>query len=390
MKKRIYITEDVAKELTEIMKPLTDLPQDIKNVLRNHKTSLGTHPAFPPEEEVSFDYLVTKERFDEVVAKINSVNVESYSPNVLKKHLQKLIDKVKEIEINFKEKLENICYNYIIDLFQVPEGLVYFDCKLVENVDDTKAPISNSETIEFTDIKHRTLLHDAVYKRRLIDALITGGALRLSWINKELIGELYEMSPELPSLYRDIIIINDYLLFTKNNMGMSEENKKQSGISYLTIGNEVTKNKLIVEGEIFPVLLYESIRGFLEMFAAYGLPSSKKDCQYVMSKADFINAEPWDMRLGPELWDCLMESFDNPDTPIMPMLLTILFSQRTQKFNMIMQEIFGQTKAGKNIAAKILDKAHSEIGASDFEEFMLKKQTDVSIINDDYFKPEEL
>jgi hypothetical protein len=55
-----------------------------------------------------------------------------------------------------------------------------------------------------------------------------------------------------------------------------------------------------------------------------------------------------------------------------------------------MQEIFGQTKAGKNIAAKILDKAHSEIGASDFEEFMLKKQTDVSIINDDYFKPEEL
>ena len=37
MKKRIYITEDVAKELTEIMKPLSDLPQDIKNVLKNFK-----------------------------------------------------------------------------------------------------------------------------------------------------------------------------------------------------------------------------------------------------------------------------------------------------------------------------------------------------------------
>lgn len=390
MKKRIYITEDVAKELTEIMKPLSDLPQDIKNVLRNHKTSLGMHPAFPPEEEIAFDYLITKERFDEVIAKINTVNVESYDAKILSKHLQSLIERCKEIEKNFKEKLENICFNYIIDLFQVPDGLVSFDCKLVENVDDSKAPISNSETIEFTDIKHRTRLHDAVYKRRLINALITGGALRLSWINKDLIGELYEISPELPSLYRDIIIINDYLLFTKNNMGMSEENKKQSGISYLTIGNDTTKNKIITEAEIFPILLYESIRGFLEMFAAYGLPSSKKDCQYVMSKADFINAEPWDMRLGPELWDNLMDTFDNPETPIIPMLLTILFSQRTEKFNMIMQEIFGRTKSGKNIARKILNKTHLELEADDFEELMLKKQTETSVLSDNYFLPEEL
>ena len=390
MKKKIYITEDVAKELTEIMKPLSDLPQDIKNVLKNHKTSLGIHPAFPPEEEMPFDYLVTKERFDEVIAKINTVNVESYNMKILSKHLQKLIDRCKEIESNFKEKLENICFNYIIDLFRVPDGLVYFDCKLVENVDDSKAPISSSETIEFTDIKHRTRLHDAVYKRRLINALITGGALRLSWINKELIGELYEISPELPSLYRDIIIINDYLLFTKNNMGLSEKNKKQSGVSYLTIGNDITKNKVIVEAEIFPILLYESIRGFLEMFAAYGLPSSKKDCQYVMSKADFINAEPWDMRLGPELWDCLMDTFDNPDTQNLPMLLTILFSQRTEKFNSIMQEFFGKTKAGKNIANKILEKMNSELEADDFDELMLKKQTDTNILNDNYFLPDEL
>lgn len=390
MKKKIYITEDVAKELTEIMKPLSDLPQDIKNVLKNHKTSLGIHPAFPPEEEMPFDYLVTKERFDEVVAKINTVNVESYDAKVLSKHLQNLIDKCKEIENNFKDKLENICFNYIIDIFQVPDGLVYFDCKLVEKVDDSKAPISNSETIEFVDIKHRIRLHDAVYKRRLINSLITGGALRLSWINKKLIGELYEISPELPSLYRDIIIINDYLLFTKNNMGMTEKDKKQSGISYLTIGNDLTKNKIVVEAEIFPILLYESIRGFLEMFAAYGLPSSKRDCQYVMSKADFLNAEPWDMRLGPELWDCLMDAFDNPDTTIMPMLLTVLFSQRTEKFNLIMQEIFGRTKAGKNIATKILNKTHSELEIDDFNELMLKKQTDVSVLSDDYFLPEEL
>ena len=36
-----------------------------------------------------------------------------------------------------------------------------------------------------------------------------------------------ELSSELPSLYREIITLNDYLLFTKNNMGISDKDKKQ-------------------------------------------------------------------------------------------------------------------------------------------------------------------
>lgn len=390
MGKRIYITEEVAKELSEMVSPLTDLPQDIKNVLRNHKTSLGIHPAFPPEEEIPFDALITQERLEEVVAKVKTVVIDNYQPKNIEKHLQSLINKCKEIENNFKTKLENICYNYVIDLFHVPDGLVAFDCKLVENVDSDKAPAQDKETIEFENIKQRTRLHDAVYKRRIINAIITGGAMRLSWISKELIGELYELNPELPSLYRDITILNEYLLFTKNNMGISEQNKKQSGISYLTIGNENTKNKVISQAEIFPVLLYESIRGFLEMFAAYGLPSSKQECAYVMSKADFINAEPWDMRMGPELWDYLMDAFDNSETQDLPMILTILFSQRTEKFNNMLQEIFGKTKTAQTIAQKILQKAYSDIEADDFEELMKKKQTETDIITDNYFLPEEL
>ena len=390
MGKRIYITEEIAAELSEMVSPLSELPQDIKNVLRNHKTSLGAHPSFPPEEEIPFDELITQERLEEVVAKVKTVVIDNYQPKNIEKHLQNLIKKCKNIESNFKTQLENLCYNYVIDLFQVPEGLVAFDCTLVENVDSDKAPIKAKETIEFDNIKQRTRLHDAVYKRRIINAIITGGALRLSWIDKRLIGEIYELNPELPSLYRDIVILNEYLLFTKNNMGISEKNKKQSGISYLTIGNENTKNKVMVQAEIFPILLYESIRGFLEMFAAYGLPSLKQECAYVMSKADFINAEPWDMRMGPELWDYLMDAFDIPETSDLPMILTILFSQQTGKFNNILQEIFGKTKTSKTIAQKILQKAYSELEIDDFEELMHKKQTENDIITDNYFLPEEL
>lgn len=390
MKKIIYITEDIARELTEMSKPLSELPGDIKNVLKNHKTSLGVHPSFPPEEEIPFDMLLTNERFEEITSKIKNLDLINYSIKNINKELKTTIDKIKNIENNFKEKLENICYNYIIDLFQVPEGLVAFDCKIVEKVDSNKAQVKDSETIEFENIKQRTRLHDAVYKRRIINAIITGGAIRLSWIDKNLIGELYDITPELPSLYRKVVLLNEYMLFTKNYTGISEDNKKQSGISYLTIGNETTKNKILVEAEIFPVLLYESIRGFLEMFAAYGLPSSKKECAYVMSKADFINAEPWDMRLGPALWDRLMDIFNNPETQELPMLLTLLFSQRTEKFNNILQEFFGKTKRGESIAMNILMKAEQESEYDDFEELMIKKQTDTSIISDEYYRPDEL
>lgn len=390
MKKIIYITEDIARELTEMSKPLSELPGDIKNVLKNHKTSLGVHPSFPPEEEIPFDMLLTNERFEEITSKIKNIDLIDYSVKNINKELKTTIDKIKNIENNFKEKLENICYNYIIDLFQVPEGLVAFDCKIVEKVDSDKAQVKDNETIEFENIKQRTRLHDAVYKRRIINAIITGGAIRLSWIDKNLIGELYDITPELPTLYRKVVLLNEYMLFTKNYTGISEDNKKQSGISYLTIGNETTKNKILVEAEIFPVLLYESIRGFLEMFAAYGLPSSKKECAYVMSKADFINAEPWDMRLGPALWDRLMDIFNNPETQDLPMLLTLLFSQRTEKFNNILQEFFSKTKRGESIAMNILMKAEQETEYDDFEELMIKKQTDTSILSDEYYRPDEL
>ena len=158
----------------------------------------------------------------------------------------------------------------------------------------------------------------------------------------------------------------------------------------MTIGNEVTKNKIVAEAEIFPILLHESIRGFLEMFAAYGLPPSKKESAYVMSKADFLNAEPWDMRMGPAIWDFLMDKFQNPSNERLPLLLTTLFSQNTFKFNKFLQEIFGETKRGERIIEKLLNKVEEDFQSDDFDELMIKKQTENNLIKDEYFLPEEL
>lgn len=391
MSKKIYITEEIAEQITANSQPISELPQDIRNVLRNHKTSLGTHPAFPEEEDIPFDMMITRVRFEEVLINIKKLDLVNYSREAVNDELKDTIEKCKEIEKNFKEQLENLCYNFIIDLFHVPEGLVNFKCSLVDKVDDVQAPTHNdNETMTFENIPERDKLIRGVYKRRIINALITGGAIRLSYINKNLVGEVYDLCPELPGLYRKISILNDYLLFTKNNMGISEKKKKQGGISYLVLGNDTTMNKIRAEGEIFPIMLHESIRGFLEMFAAYGLPKRQEECKYILSKADFLEAEPWDMRMGPVLWDKLMSAFGNPDSDKLPMILTILFSQSTKKFNAILQEIFANTRRGERMALKIVAKAEYLLEMDDFEELMAKKQTERSIIADQYFAPEEL
>ena len=42
------------------------------------------------------------------------------------------------------------------------------------------------------------------------------------------------------------------------------------------------------------------------------------------------------------------------------------------------------------LVGKILDKVNEELEFDDFEELMHKKQTNTSIINDNYYLPEEL
>ena len=61
-------------------------------------------------------------------------------------------------------------------------------------------------------------------------------------------------------------------------------------------------------GMVFPVLLHELCKGVMEVLSLNGLPKQDNIAQYVVDKADFIQAEPWDMRFGPGLWRCFCDA----------------------------------------------------------------------------------
>lgn len=389
--KRIIINEELlADDRLKSMALMQEPPKDIMKALSRNLTSLGDHPSFPPEEECKFDTKVTLERFQEVKEEILSIDdLSDYSTKGLSRALNQMILECQEIEKGNKEALEKLCFNIVVDLFAVPEDIMNFSCVLTDTISAKSIranvkPISTDMT--FIDINHMNTLSDEVYKRRLIDALITGAAMNYSNIKKEYIGDLYEMNPKLPKLYRDIVKIMNYLMFVKNDIGISDEDKKQIGVVNVLIGNDTKCTEVNAEGTIFPVLLMESIKGMMEAFAAHGLPKNKKEASYVMSKADFLAAEPWDMRMGPVLWKYFEEAMQEPDTRLVPNIFVEIISLPLNEFNNLMKEIFAKTKKSKKVFELVKQEIEERIEYSDFQDRMQTRSTETNVISDEFLR----
>ena len=389
--KRIIINEDMlADNKVKSIALMQELPKDIMKALARNLTSLGDHPSFPPEEEYKFDSKITLERFQQVKDDVLSIeDLADYSVQGLSKAVNQMMLECQEIENANKEALEKLCFNIVVDLFAIPEDIINFSCTLTDSISlksirANVKPISTDMT--FIDINHMNTLSDEVYKRRLIDALITGAAMNYSKIKKEYIGDLYEMNPKLPKLYRDIIKIMNYLMFVKNDIGISDEDKKQIGVVNVLIGNRTRRTEINAEGVIFPVLLMESIKGMMEAFAAHGLPKNKKEASYVMSKADFLAAEPWDMRMGPILWDCFEEAMQEKDTKMVPNIFVEIVSLPIDEFNNLMKEIFAKTKKSKKVFELVKQEIEERIEYSDFQDRMQTKSTESNVINDEFLR----
>lgn len=375
---------------------LDKLPDDIVDALNRHSTSIGNNPAIPDIFDVPFLLKIANKRFDETKNTLTNIgSIDDFEDSEIQTMLSKLIAKCKEIERPFRNELEKICLNYVIDLFDVPDETIEVDLNLVDKVDLGKAsiildPIDGDDDFEYETVDDAKSVMGEVYKRRLLDALCMGEAMCISSDIDSYCDEIEKLSPELCNLYYKIIALNNYSLFMKEDIGMTDKKTLQIGTFELSLGDEDTLPRISAQGEIFPILLSETIRGFLELFISHGLPSDKRIAMYVIGKSDFLKAEPWDMRLGPSLWEILQSSFNDITTQELPYLLRGLSSLDVDRFNFIMKEVFAKTKKGKAIMSKLCGKAKNEIQYDKFTDKMTKLKTDKSVITDEFIGLNEL
>lgn len=389
--KRILVKEEqLFKSFEGLKQNKYLLPNFIINHLKTHKTSLGDNPCFPFEGKYPYDYQILKTRYKEIIDSLGNLGLKVNNIEDAKNIFSKLFEQIKDLEKPIRDLLNDICRKEIKRILNVPEDTVLFQCHLVDAIENEKSPRilpeddgeGNVDT--FDDVDDIILTNNTILKRRFINSLIQGGSYMLCKNNSNIYDEIYNLESELPKLYEQIITLNDYILFNEEE---KINEKKPFGSAYVEVnlGRMGHKTEIKSQALIFPFLIQESIRGFLELFASHGLPEDNAKAMYIIRHADFTMAEAYDMRFGVSLWNEICNDIE-------PLVLPYYFSELSQLptdiFNKTIKEILSHTKRGNLEKQELISRCEREITFADlpqdFSDENIKSLISDDIEEDDY------
>jgi hypothetical protein len=395
--KKIILSENdlnvIKENINNIM--TNKLPKYVYKSVKEHNTSLGDCPAFPPSHDYDFDYKVLKKRYAEIIDEMNFYELpldEVEAENLLSKLMREAIKK----ETPIRPQLNKLIENVVNKLFAVPAETINLTCELKDEIEAAKSlrilpedDGDDNDSYVFADVSEISQVDDIVKQRRFVDSLIQGYAMIASRY-EDLYSEYFETHGfgELLSLYNKINALNDYLVFVKKE---KIDKKNPSLISYVGVHLGHGNNKTVIrsQGLIFPYLLRETIRGFMELFSSHGLPEDNQKAQMIIKRADFTMAEPWDIRFGKTLWE-MMFGKDRIKPNMIPYFFADFCSLETSKFFGLSQELLAKTKKGKSYIKKTISDISNNIDYQAFLKNIQQKNVDSSMITDGYMTADDL
>ncbi len=133
----------------------------------------------------------------------------------------------------------------------------------------------------------------------------------------------------------------------------------KGGREYLDLSGD--KPKIVAEAWIFPVLLNELIKGSMELLAAHGLPEDEREAQYVINKADTLDSEIWDMRLGPVIWEKFIDAIEGDAYDIKHYLYYEVAQMPAEEFHTFMRELLAGSQKGKQMLVDLANDVQADI-----------------------------
>lgn len=370
---------------------MVELPKHIIKSLRTNRTSLGEHPAFPPEEEEKFIVNLVSDTFNEIVE-----NTDIEDVTVLENELSTIIGQCRKIEKDNIQALEELSYKIITEMFDIPSDTLKMEGKIVNKIDTSTERLvpEKTEGFSFDDIEDMNYLSGEIYKRRMLNALVAGASMYYMNYIGNYIKEIFEINPDLPSLYKKMIDYNNLLLYISKDT-LNTKETTDGGKVDVTISSKDEYPIIKAEGLLFPILFEETVKGILELAISHGLPNNVEKAKYVIGKADFKIAEVWDMRLGYALWKLIQDEISECGYDILEIginfFLMELSQMDTEEFNSTLKEIFARTKKGKRNIDEIVQRITYNKDKDEFDDYIKTKNDSTIQINDDeYFTPEEL
>jgi len=344
----------------------------LEDELVNQRHSLGKHPAIPDGDETSFEEKIMGERFLEVTNRYKrAFDVDSIDNNVLLKNMMPLVYESIALESDHKEALEKLAEKMIREEYDMDEDTVEIVAELTSNIslegtkkNEKPMPVEGMNFNSHDDIDNA---NDEVYKRRFLNAMTQGAAKKCNHMFHMVDDDLIKLNPKLPNRYAKMMAAADYMYYVIPNM----DNGVTGGIVRVEFPSKKNpKTRIHAQAMVFPVLIHELVKGVMELLSAHGLPKNKNVAKYVINKADFLAAEPWDMRLGPAIWGKFTENIDVDDFGLKHHVYSELAKLPAKEFHGQMREIMAGTKMGKKIVKKIMDEVKQDIQLDEYNEAM--------------------
>lgn len=356
--------------------------------LVKQNTSLGKHPIFPEGDESSFEQKIMGERFSEVAKRYKrAYDVDLINNSEVVKGMLPLLSETIRLESKYKKELEKLAIDMIREEYDMGEDAVEIHAELTPNINmvgTKKNPTPIPVVMEFKNHDEMVNANEEVYKRRFLNAMMQGAAKKCNHMFHMVDDELTDIDPRLSSRYAKLMASVDYMYYIIPKM----EEGVNGGVVRVEFPTKDNPKAIIyVQAMVFPVLIHELVKGVMELLSAHGLPKNKKIGQFVIDKADYLAAEPWDMRIGPALWTKFTDAIEPDDFKLKHHVYSELAALPVREFNVKMREIMGGTKEGKNIVKNILDEVKTCLKEEEFNE-SINEYGDIP--DDDGFKFDEL
>ena len=354
--------------------------------LRDRRHSLGEHPIFPDSDEMHFEEKLMSQRFTDVLKSFKRHHgTDKIELPELFKSQQETFMSIIQLEKKHKDILEDLAVNLVRDEFDMPESDVEIEVRLTTdlqiNKDPDKIKINPNTDIEFDNHKELAQANKEDYKRRFINAMIQGSAKKTNHMFHMIDAELEKLEPLLPSSYSKLMTGADYAYMVYDD---TRPRMIGGSVKVEFPKKEGDRPKITAEAMTLPVLIHEIVKGVMEILSAHGLPEDNTVAKYVIDKADFMAAETWDMRLGPPIWEKLMETIPSEDFHLKHHVYIALVALPVDEFNDTMREILMGSRSGKAKVVEILNDVKDDLRNDEFNDAMSQ------IDDDEYFNPNDL
>jgi hypothetical protein len=356
----------------------------LEDDLANRTHSLGKHPVFPEGDESSFEEKIMGERFNEVTKRFKrAYDVESINNNEVIKNMMPLVYETMGLEAKHKRALEKLAERMIREEYDMDKDVVEIHAELTPhiNMEGTKKnPKPIAVEMQFKSHDEMTHATGEVYKRRFLNAMTQGAAKKCNHMFHMVDDELTDLDPRLANKYAKMMASADYAYYITSGL----ESAVSGGVVRVQFPTKDNPKAIIyAQAMVFPVLIHELVKGVMELLSAHGLPKNKKMGEYVINKADFLAAEPWDMRIGPGLWSRFTNMIEPDDFNLKHHIYSEIAALPVNEFNMKMREIMAGTKEGSKIIKGIVEEVKKGLQEDEFNDAMNEMSGKSEEISDD-------